>query len=431
MRILDEVEKVENYLISCRRILHENPEISDCELNTIQFICEELKKIGIKYVVVPNGGVLGFIEGEKKPKDLKKEKSVLLRADIDALPISESEYNLTAKKQVISKNSGVSHACGHDCHTAMLLAEAKILNSHKNELNGNVFLMFERGEEQTGNVVYILKWIEDNKINIDSAFGIHVCSEIESGMVALHAGSVMTGAIKFQITLNGTGGHGSEPEKAHNPIDCFSAIHLKLLKSVEQRNNEKGHLIFSICSVNSGNTWNVIPDRLTFMGSSRSYDTETGRDFLKLFRSVLEEECVRWGCTYNIDELTGPKFPVINHPECVKLAKEAAGASIGYDRVLYTFRWSGSDSMANILQLFPGVYAFLGIKNITMGSGAPHHTPEFDVDEGALKYGVALAVAYVINFLDSDIQTESAKWKQGVKKLYQYTNSAPEVLNIF
>ena len=150
MDILSEAKKNLDYTVRLRRQMHMYPEVTGKEFETVKFVDAELTKLGIEHVVVEDGGVVGQIHG-KKPG-----KTVLLRADMDALPVEESEENVGHKKVCVSKNPGVCHACGHDAHTAMLLTEAKILNEHKEELNGNVVLCFERGEEAGGQIKNLL-----------------------------------------------------------------------------------------------------------------------------------------------------------------------------------------------------------------------------------------------------------------------------------
>ena len=144
MEIFEEAKKNFDYMVRIRRQMHEHPEVTGQECETLKMIHKELDALGIEHVEVEDGGIIGQIHGGKPGK------TVLLRADMDALPIEENPRNLTKEKVCVSKNKGVSHACGHDAHTAMLLAEAKILNEHRDELNGNVVLCFERGEEGGG-----------------------------------------------------------------------------------------------------------------------------------------------------------------------------------------------------------------------------------------------------------------------------------------
>lgn len=166
MEIFEEAKKNFDFMVRIRRHMHENPEVTGQEFETLKFINKELDALGIEHVEVEDGGIVGLIHGAKPGK------TVLLRADMDALPIDESPKNLKKEKVCVSKNKGVSHACGHDAHTAMLLAEAKILNEHKDELNGTVVLCFERGEEGGGQVKNLLPYVvETMGLHIDTCMG--------------------------------------------------------------------------------------------------------------------------------------------------------------------------------------------------------------------------------------------------------------------
>ena len=175
MKINELVAENQSLLIEMRRHIHQNPELSGIEYATLQYIKEKLQQFHIEYLEVKDGGISGFI-GEKGA-----EKTVLLRADIDALPIQENQRNLKREKFVVSANAGVQHACGHDAHTAMLLTAGKILQENKSEINGRVILLFERGEEGGGNIRQILEYIDEEHIKIDGAHAIHLNPGIKSG----------------------------------------------------------------------------------------------------------------------------------------------------------------------------------------------------------------------------------------------------------
>ncbi len=192
MDILNEAKKNFDYMVRIRRHMHEYPENSGVEYETVKYIASELDALGIEYVVVPEGGIIGQIHGGKPGK------TVLLRADMDALPIKESKTNLTKEKVCISKNDGISHACGHDAHTAMLLAEAKILNENKEDLNGNIVLLFERGEEAGGNIRNLLPYaVETMKLKIDTCMATHVKWDVPTGTISAEPGAVFSGAYGF------------------------------------------------------------------------------------------------------------------------------------------------------------------------------------------------------------------------------------------
>ncbi|MGI6607629.1 MAG: M20 metallopeptidase family protein [Erysipelotrichaceae bacterium] len=221
MDIIKLAKESEERLIEYRRHFHRYPELTGKEFETLKFIRQELEKYDVEYVEIENGGILVTIDSNKPGK------TVLLRADIDALPIEECQYNDGGfKKSCISLNIGVAHMCGHDCHTAMLLVALQILNQYKDTFKGKIYGFFERGEESGDNIYYCLKYFKENKIEFDNCFGIHVNSneEFELGSVIVHPNEYYAGMIVFDISINGKGGHGSRPDLCNNPIDVFADV---------------------------------------------------------------------------------------------------------------------------------------------------------------------------------------------------------------
>ena len=224
MKNIELAKKYEEYMISMRRYFHQWPELTGQEYKTIEKLSEELTSMGVEHVVIENGGILATIKGGK-PGD----RAVLLRADVDALPVLETPDNLKkGMRTCISQTPGLMHACGHDGHMAMLLGTAKILLDKKDEIEGTVYLCFERGEEAAGNVEYIFPYIERNNIQIDAVYGAHLVATLPSGYLAINDEGMMAGSMGFQITIEGQGGHGSRPDQSNNPIDCFVAIYQRL-----------------------------------------------------------------------------------------------------------------------------------------------------------------------------------------------------------
>lgn len=269
MDILNEAKKNFDYMVRIRRHMHEYPENSGVEYETVKYIASELDALGIEYVVVPEGGIIGQIHGGKLGK------TVLLRADMDALPIKESKTNLTKEKVCISKNDGISHACGHDAHTAMLLAEAKILNENKEDLNGNIVLLFERGEEAGGNIRNLLPYaVETMKLKIDTCMATHVKWDVPTGTISAEPGAVFSGAYGFIIKLHGQAGHGSRPDLAHSVLDCFNNIynHINMIRMKYVAPTDI--LTCSVGFVNCGTVRNIIPDELTFGGTIRTFNVD-------------------------------------------------------------------------------------------------------------------------------------------------------------
>ncbi len=388
----------EELLIKYRRYLHENPELSGKEYNTLAFIKSELDKMNINYVEVKDGGILGFIDGKHDGK------TVLLRADIDALPIHEDILNGGGiKKTCVSKIDNVQHACGHDAHTAILLVTAKILNEHKDDLNGKVVFCFERGEEGNGNIFYLLKYFEDNNMTFDSCFGMHVGSLIKGnpGDIFIKPDAFMAGMTSFRIAIKGKGGHGSRPDITNNPIDCFTAIYNSLASLRMKTVNPFAPLTYSIGHLSAGSKNNIIPDRLTFAGTIRYFDHEVGNLFLNNMRKVIDNTAKAYECEVDYEDIMIPGYPVNNDPACTKLAQVTFSKI--YDSVKLCEPVLGTESFSFYQLKTPGVFAFLCTYNDEKGMIADHHTAQFDIDEEVLYRGVACYVSYAIDFLNSDI----------------------------
>ncbi len=282
--ILKESKGMLDYAIKVRRHLHVNAEPTSYELETIKYIMSELDTMGIPYENIPDGGVLGYIQGPHEGK------TVLLRADCDALGMKESPNNAKGPKVCVSKNDNAAHMCGHDSHVAMLLSAAKILNDNKDQLQGRVILLFERGEEGGGCIYYVMKHIKEKGIKIDSCWGNHISVKFPAGTVSIQGGPINSGASSFEVEIIGKGGHGSRPDMSNNPVDCFVAI-MNGIKDVRMKYiHPSSPLTYSVCVVQSGTKRNVIPETLTFAGTCRYYDTESGRVFRQKLRDVIEHK---------------------------------------------------------------------------------------------------------------------------------------------
>ena len=360
----------------------------------------KLEKIEIPYVQVPGGGIFAYINGDSTGK------TVLLRSDIDALPILESETNLKNKKVCISKNPGVMHGCGHDGHIAMLLTAAKILKNMEASLNGRVVLMFEEGEEGHRNIEKLLAYMAEKDMKFDTCYASHVRWDIPTGKLSCCQGSAMSGLYHFVLEINVKGGHGSRPDLAHSVIDCFHDIYSNLdtlrLKYIKPNTV----LTWSLGSVNAGATFNLIPDKLTCEGSIRMVDRNSGKEFIKEFERIVAAICPLNYCTYQF-KLLEQLLPTENYPACRKTYIDSIKKQIGEDLIYDCEPWMASETFSYMCSLFPGVETFVGIKNDELGSGANHHTPEFDLDEDGLTYGTAAAVSYVLEYLENTPDTSA------------------------
>lgn len=382
-------------MIALRRHFHEHPELSKKEFQTMAYIEGMLKDLGIAYHHVDKGGIIAWIDG-KGPG-----KTILLRTDIDALPIQETPENLSKPRVCCSQNPGVMHACGHDGHMAMLLTAMKILHEWKDQWNGKIVFMFEQGEEESGPLAYLLKYLQrDSGFHIDTCYATHVRWDVPAGKIAICHTAPMAGGFGFEIKLKGHGGHGSRPDLARSPIDCFHAFYSDIQGLRMRAVSPMECLSVSIGSLHSGTVLNVIPDELTFAGTARffSYD-KAGKRFYEEFLHLLESRCRDYGCTYEVLHMPKPLYEVQNNPVCVKLAEEAVKKYIGPDTLYDVEPWMASESFAITTRLYPGVLVFTGIENTAKGCGANHHTARFDMDEDGLAYGAMTCLGYTLDFL--------------------------------
>lgn len=396
MDFLKMIQDQEQQLIDYRRHFHQYPELSGVEYETLNTIKAELKKMNIEFIHIPDGGIIGFI-GDKA-----KGKTILLRGDIDALPIVESPENLNQPKVCLSKIDGVSHMCGHDGHTAMLLMEAKILKEIEDQLDGRVIICFEQGEEGTGNFVNILSYIDDHDLAPDSVYAAHVQSSLPSGKVSIEPGAVLAGAFGFNFILEGQGGHGSRPDMSNSPIDCFVAINESLSVLRMKYVTPFDSLAFSIGTLEAGNKANVIPGKLQFGGTCRFFNTATGAKFREDMFNHVEGLAKLYGLKCTETGGFSPSLCCVNDAKLAQAGQAVIKKYLGEDHLIHADPWMVSESFSVYLDKYTGVLALLGINNEAVGSGGEHHSPDFDLDEGALKYGVAAAVGYAYEYLKNN-----------------------------
>lgn len=399
MNYLNLANENKEFTIAMRRYLHENPEVSNFEENTIHYIMTELDKLGIYHFEVKNGGILAYITGTSK----ENAKTVLLRADLDALPVQESKTNLTKEKKYLSKITGVSHVCGHDAHTAMLLTTAKILQENTDSFSGRVILMFERGEEGTENVYYLLKYLLSKQERIDGCFTLHMGPKVNSGQLAISSDNVMAGICAFKIKIKGSGGHGSRPDLSNNPVDCFAAIYNALSNYRLKQVSPFDTFTYTICELSASQQINTIPEEMNFGGTARFYETEkVGSKFKDQLYHMCQNIAQAYHCQVEYPLFIGPTAALKNQPQCAALAKESISKVLGAKNVVNHEPLMCTESMSDVHLFYPGVYCLLGTYNPAAGTGADLHEPTFDVDEDVLPLGIAAELAYVKDFLESN-----------------------------
>lgn len=362
------------------------------EDKTIVFIMQQLSNMNIPYEVVQNGGIIATITGSLPGKKL------ILRADIDALPVQESATNLLKEKIVVSKVDGVSHTCGHDAHCAMLLGVAKILSELKGKLHGTVILVFEQGEEIGGGIRALLERLVE--IGADGVWGIHLKNDLPSGKISVEQGPRMSAPMPFAVEIIGKSGHGSRPDLANSPVDCFVDFHQRFCALHMKALHPYKPVTYSVGELHAGTASNVIPDTLQFKGTIRFLHMDQGLKVERLFKELLTNTCKMHQCSFHyLMEPFAKSLFVYNNKQCSEIAERAVEKALGRQAIGKIEPWMASESFSAYQAYFPGVFAFLGIQNEEKGTGAEHHNSYFDVDEDVLKLGVATTLQYVFDFL--------------------------------
>lgn len=387
MDIFKEAAAISQDVIAWRRYLHENPELSDEEENTVSFILERLREMGVACVDVPKGGVMGFIHGGKPGK------TVLLRADIDALPMEEDPCNEKGPKTCVSKKSGVAHTCGHDTHAAMLLGAAKLLQEHRQEVAGQIVLYFERGEESGNGDHYMMQYLLENKIPVDGCWAVHIRTNQPTGTVSILNGGVFAGNTSWIAHVGNEKG---------NALACCCAIIQSLNTLRMRRNSPYQPVTLSNTRLQFGTDKVMHPDTCMISGTCRYYDLENvGRPMRNAIYETIHSTCEAFGCSV-ICKKSATSQGVINNSQCCDLAREAVGAALGQDALINSEPAMGAESFSIPSSYWPGVYAFVGAANPEKGMTALGHHPKFDPDEDAFSYGVAATTAYAMAFLANE-----------------------------
>lgn len=375
-------------LIQMRRVLHRIPELSGQEYKTSEYIKKQLSSFGIPYTCMADTGVSAVISGAQKGK------TILLRADIDALPIDEKN-NLDFK----STHKGVMHACGHDIHTACVLYAGKILNEMKENLHGNVKLVFQPREETDGGAEQMINEGVMENPHVDSAIAMHVEPLEKCGFLQIKNGAVMASPDDFEIEISGRGGHGATPHECINPIESATMIIEQYHKIPSVYFSAQTACVVTVCSVSGGNCPNVIPDKVTILGTARSLDEETRDKVAFLLKQTAKGICRLLGteCKFTFNK----RFPpTINDAKMNELLITAAKKIDSVKGIIKPEKASMcGDDFAYFAQAVPASYFKLGVGNENFDK--PIHSPYFMADEKALPIGTAVLVQTVLDYLHS------------------------------
>jgi amidohydrolase len=390
MDIRERVKELEDEVIRLRRNFHKHPELGFKEFDTAKKIANYLKNIGLEVKEnIAKTGVVGILRGDKQGKTL------MLRADMDALPIKE-QNNLKYKSAI----SGIMHACGHDGHTAMLLVAAKILSDYKDELKGNIKFVFQPNEESAAARMMIEEGVLKNP-DVDGAFGIHLWSPIESGKIAISKGAVMGGLYEFELKIKGQGGHTSAPQLSVDPIVTASDI-IQTVQSVQTREiNPLKPTTIMFGEFKAGTATNIIPEEAELRGTIRFLyrDDENNPAQPKIrFERIVENVCKTHRAEYEIDYIVESP-PVFNDSKMVKMAKNTALEVLGDRNKIIDYTNLAGEDFGEFSDLVPSTFYFIGTADKEKGTDYPHHHPKFDIDETTLKTGVEMHVRSTLNYL--------------------------------
>ncbi len=373
-------------LIAIRNQLHTTPETDFAEVKTALFIRKKLDEYNIPYTVSAKTGTVAIIEGKKS------DKTVLLRADIDGLPINdESQF------KVKSERDGYMHACGHDIHTACLIGAAKILNNIRDRLNGNVKLVFQPAEEGNGGALPMIEEGILENPHVDGAFALHVEPLEQTGNIQIKDGPIMASPDDFEIIIHGIGGHGAYPEKSVNPLSVCSEI-LKQYHNISKKYDLP--CVVTICSINGGSCRNAIPDTAVMTGTARSIDPSTRKELIKLLEKIATQvsENYRASVEFNFNVLFPP---VINNPSMNDIVRQSADKLNCVNNIVTLDRPSmAGDDFAYFGEHVPSAYFKLGVGNVKKGAVYSIHSPKFFADEDAFSIGSAIMAQIAVEFLE-------------------------------
>lgn len=370
--IFAEIENQFEEVRSWRRHLHQHPELSFQETETAKFIAEKLRSFGLDVREnVGGNGVIGTLKG-KNPG-----KTIAFRADFDALPIDD-EKDVPYK----STKPGVMHACGHDGHTSALLGTARVLSQFRDRLNGEIVFIFQHAEElPPGGAKDIVK--EGVLDGVDAVFGAHLASELPLGTVAVGSGYKMAAVDRFELTIQGKGGHGAKPHEAIDSIVVGSEVVHALQKIVSRRVDPIESAVVTVGVFQAGKAFNVIADHARIEGTVRTFSDDVRKQVEDDVKNIITGITSAYRATYELNYING--YPALyNSEEESKLVHDLLADVFSKENVRPLQRVMGAEDFSYYLREKQGTYFRVGSRNEDEATHYPHHHPRFDIDERAL-----------------------------------------------
>ena len=388
-----EIQRLRPRLVELRRHFHQHPELSFEEHETAPAIAGHLRRAGLEVMEGVGGyGVVGLIRGAKE--GAMSGPTLLVRADVDALPIAEA-----TGAEYASESVGVMHACGHDGHTAIGLVLAELLAARRDELRGNVKFAFQPAEERVAGAESMIREGVLRDPDVDGVIGLHLWSRVPVGDVVAQAGAFWPSADELRLRVCGRGGHGAMPHENVDPIIIAAEILVALQTLVSREIPPLHAAVVTFGSIHGGTAGNIIADAVDLVGTVRAFE-EADRRYLhrrigEVARGVARS--LRGAAEFAVGVGVGP---CVNDPEMTELVRRAAEATVGTEHIpTGDQRLSVSDDMALFLAAVPGCYFLVGAGNEARGITAPHHSSRFDIDEDALPIGVEVLARAALAYL--------------------------------
>jgi IAA-amino acid hydrolase len=394
---LDATRALHDWMVGLRRTLHQHPELGYHEFKTSELVRRTLDELGIGYrYPVATTGVVASIGNGHGP-------CVALRADMDALPIHE-EADVPFRSQI----PGKMHACGHDCHTAMLLGAARVLKAHEAAIDGTVKFIFQPAEEGGAGGK---KMCEEQALaapDVQRIFGLHVWPFLPTGVIGSRAGTFMAATGSMEMTLTGKGGHAAMPHFAIDPIATAAKIITELQTIIARERDPLDPGVISITAIHGGETHNVIPKEVKLLGTIRALTTVGLRQLQQRVQEMVGHLAVANRCQADVVFVDSDYPATVNEPGCWDLAKAIGRDLLGPAQVMELPPVMGGEDFAFYGEHVPACFVALGITNAAVGSVFSVHHPQFKVDEAALPIGAALHVEFALRSL-RDLAATPAK----------------------
>lgn len=399
----NDIVSIESKVIEWRRDFHEHPELSNREFKTAEKIGAHLRSLGIEVQTgVAKTGVVGLLKGDHPGK------VVALRADIDALPVTERNdlpFKSEVKTTFLGTETGVMHACGHDTHTAILMGVAEVLSKHKDLIHGTVKFIFQPAEEgpppgEEGGAKLMVKEGVLNNPKVDAIFGLHINSATPVGTLKYKSGGTMAAAERFVITVNGKQTHGSQPWSGIDPI----LISAKIIDGIQTIISRETNLtvepaVISVGKITAGTRFNIIPESAEMIGTVRTLDPEMRKFIIKRMAEMSQGIATSYGGSASI-EFQNTAAITYNDPGLTEEMIPTLEVVAGKENVVNTKAITGAEDFSFFQEEVPGFYFFLGGMSPGNTQAYPHHTPDFQIDESGMLLGVKALTNMAIDYLN-------------------------------